>query len=104
MQTSPILKINGKRYKIQRVKMGAYRQVMMLVDDMDNLTPEELKEDILEVIRTCFDLTREEAEQVDTADLFPLFGKLASYVQNAFTQRAKQIPNAESPDATPGQN
>jgi hypothetical protein len=101
---SPILKINGKRYKIQRVKMGAYRQVMMLVDDMDNLTPEELKDDILEVVRVCFDLTKEEAEQVDTADLFPLFGKLASYVQMAFTQKAKQLPNAASPDATPGQS
>ena len=104
MQASPILKINGKRYKIQRVKMGAYRQVMMLVDDMDNLTPEELKEDILDVIRICFDLTREEAEQVDTADLFPLFGKLASHVQNAFTAKAQQIPNADSPDATPGRS
>ena len=104
MQASPILKINGKRYKIQRVKMGAYRQVMMLVDDMDNLTPEELKEDILDVIRICFDLTRDEADQIEAADLFPLFGQLASYVQGAFTSKAQQIPNADSPDATPGQS
>ena len=84
--------------------MGAYRQVMMLVDDMDNLTPEELKEDILDVIRICFDLTRDEADQIEAADLFPLFGQLASYVQGAFTSKAQQIPNADSPDATPGQS
>lgn len=104
MQASPILRINGKRYKIQRVKMGAYRQIMMLVDDMENLTQDELKEDILEALRVGFELTKEEAEQIDTADLFPMFGKLASYVQRAFTARAAQIPNAPSPAATPGQS
>ena len=104
MDTSPILRINGKRYKIHRVKMGAYRQIMLLVDDLENLSQEELKDDILEAIKTCFELTKEEAEQVSAADIFPLFGKLASYVQSAFTAKAAQIPNGQSPDATPGQS
>ena len=104
MQASPILKINGKRYKMPSVKMGAYRQIMLLIDDMDNLTPDEAKEDVAAAIKVCFELTKDEADQIEAADLFPLFGQLASYVQGAFTSKAQQIPNADSPDATPGQS
>ena len=101
MENKPILRVNGLRYKAKRLKMGAYRQIIRLVDDIENMDAEDVKEDMLEAIRLTFELTSEQADSVDVADIVPTFWGIVNWTRTVF---AEKLPNAESPAAEPGEN
>ena len=99
MEKTPILRIKGLRYKAKRLKMGAYRQIIMLIEDMGTMDQEDAKEDMLEAIRLTFDLTPEQADSIDAADVMPMFKEIAKWAQGVFTSK---LPNGESPEAALG--
>lgn len=102
MEKKPVLRINGLRYKAKRLKMGAYRQIVRLVDDMEteSMDAEDVKEDMLEAIRLTFELTPEQADSVDVADIVPTFWAIVDWTRTVFTSK---LPNAASLVATPGE-
>ena len=102
MEKSPVLRINGNRVKAKKLKVGAYRQIMLLLEDVGQLDPEDLKEDMVAAIRIAFDLTCEEADQMEAADVIPTFRALATWAQGIFTAKVRDLPNGQSPAATPG--
>ena len=51
MEKTPVLRLSGKRVKAKKLKVGAYRQIMLLLEDVEALDPEELKEDMVAAIR-----------------------------------------------------
>lgn len=104
MKGNPTIRINGKRYIATKMKAGAYRQIMQLIEIMDGIEQEELHEDMLEAIRLAFDLTPEQADQIDVADIIPTFARLSVWAKQAFMLKAALIPNAEGPATTLGQN
>lgn len=104
MGKTPVLKIDGVRYTARRLKFGAYKQILLLTDALDELNELELQEDIVEALRLTFDLTREQADRIDVEDLVPVFRAVAVWARGRFTAKVQQIPNAESPDATQGQD
>lgn len=104
MGKNPIIRINGTRYKAKRLKMGAYRQIIMLIDDIEEMDAEDFKDDMLETLRLTFGLTQEQADDINAADVMPTFRAVAAWAQGIFTAKIAQLPNAQSPDVTPGQN
>lgn len=82
--------------------MGAYRQIVMLIDDIGEMSPEDLKDDMLEAIRLTFGLTPELADEIDAADIIPTFRAITPWAQMIFTSKVKNLPNAESPEAATG--
>ena len=101
---TPIIKINGIRYKAKRPKMGAYRQIIWLVDDIGNLSADDFKDEALQIIRMVFKLTEQQADDIDVADVIPTFKALVSWAQAAFSGGVAQFPNEESLQATPGED
>ena len=104
MKGNPTIRINGKRYIATKMKAGAYRQIMQLVEIMQDIEQDEMHEDMLEAIRLTFDLTQEQADQVNVADIIPTFAHLSVWAKRAFLLKAALIPNEEGPEATTGQN
>lgn len=104
MENAPVIKINGLRYKANKLSMGAYRQLVLLMEDMKNLTENEFKEDAVTVIRETFHLTAEQADMIDAADVIPVFGKISQWAISIFTSKVEQLPKQESPQAIPGQS
>ena len=102
MEKSPTIRINGTRCRAKSLKMGAYRQIVLLIDHIEELDPEELKEDMVEAIRIAFDLTAEQADQMSAADVIPTFRALAVWAQGIFTAKVRELPNVPSPEAAPG--
>ena len=102
MEKSPVLRINGNRVKAKKLKVGAYRQIMLLLEDMAEMDPEDLKEDMVAAIRIAFDLTSEQADQMEAADVIPTFRALATWAQGIFTAKVRNLPNGESPASQPG--
>lgn len=102
MEKSPTIRIHGTRFRAKSLKMGAYRQIVLLIDHIDELDPEELKEDMVEVIRIAFDLSAEQADQMSAADVIPTFRTLAVWAQGIFTAKAQQLPNVQGPEPAPG--
>ena len=103
MEIGPVLKIDGKRYKARRLKFGAYREIMLIMEEVNAMDEEEFKEAMVDAIKISFGLSKEEADNIDTADLVPTFQKLAVWVQLAFTSKVKKLPNEMSP-AEPSEN
>lgn len=101
---NPAIKIGTARYRAGKLKMGAYRQIMMLVDAIDGIAQDELEEEMLECVRLVFGLTKEQADQIAVADILPLFRTVTQWAQLEFTAGVDSIPNGEGPDATAGQN
>jgi len=104
MENRPVLKINGKRYKADRLTTGAYRQIIWLIDDIGQMEQAEFRDDMVFAIQTTFGLTNEQAELIPIDDVIPLFWQIASWAQGIFTKKAHELPNAESPETTPGQS
>ena len=85
MEKTPVLRLSGKRVKAKKLKVGAYRQIMLLLEDVEALDPEELKEDMVAAIRIAFDLSETEADQMEAADVIPIFRQLAGWAHGIFT-------------------
>ena len=102
MEKSPKIRINGTRYKAKTLKMGAYRQIVLLIDTIGEMDPEELKEDMVEVLRVTFGLTSAQADEIDAADVIPTFRTVTAWAQGIFTAKVRNLPNAPSPEPAPG--
>lgn len=104
MDNRPVLKINGKRYKANKLTVGAYRQIIWLIDDIGDLNPDEFRDDMVTTIQTTFGLTAAEAELIPIDDVVPMFWKLAAWAQGMFVAKRGELPNVIGPEATTGQN
>lgn len=102
MEKTPVLRINGTRYKAKTLSMGAYRQIVLLIDDVGEMEQEDLKDDMLEAIRLTFGLTPAQADEIDAADVIPTFRAITQWAQMVFTSKVQKLPNAESPEAAAG--
>lgn len=104
MENRPVLKINGRRYKADRLTTGAYRQIIWLIDDIGAMDQEEFRDDMVTAIQVTFGLTKEQAELIPIDDVIPLFWKIATWAQGIFVKKAHDLPNAEGLETTPGQS
>ena len=102
MEKTPVLRINGTRYRAKTLSMGAYRQIVMLIDDVQDLEQEDLKDDMQEAIRLTFGLTQEQADAINAADIIPTFREITRWAQGIFTSKVNQLPNVESLETAPG--
>jgi len=102
MEKTPVLRLSGKRVKAKKLKVGAYRQIMLLLEDVEALDPEELKEDMVAAIQIAFDLSETEVDQMEAADVIPTFRQLAGWAHGIFTAKLQTLPNGERPAASPG--
>lgn len=103
MENRPVVKIAGKRYIAKNLTAGAYRQVILLMEEAEKLSAEDFKEDALYVIKEAFGLTEELMEKINVADVFPLIGEINQWAMHAYMEKVAQLPNAKGPEATPGQ-
>lgn len=101
MENRPVLKINRKRYKANKLTVGAYRQIIWLIDDIGDLPPDEFRDDMVSAIQSTFNLSNADADLIAVDDVIPLFWQLAAWAQGMF---AAKLPNESGPIATPGQN
>lgn len=103
---SPILKIDGKRYTMGRLKAGTYRQIVLLGEDWANYSEEELIEDSRGIVRDAFGLTQEQADRIEMEAVMPTYRKIKALAEDLFVDRSKQIPNEDGPETTelPGQS
>lgn len=104
MENRPVIKIAGKRYTAKHLTMGAYRQLVLLMQDVQALTEDEFKDDACLVIQETFGLTPEQADQIEVADVLPLFRAITQWATGIFTSKVEQLPNVQGPEETPGQN
>ena len=104
MDKTPILRINGKRYRANKLTVGAYRQIIWLIDDIGELPQDEFREDMVSTIQVTFGLTREEADLIPIDDVLPLFWRLAAWAQGIFAAKRDELPNENGLMAIPGQN
>lgn len=100
---NPILRINGVRYAMGKLKAGTYRQVMLFGEDYRNFTDAELVEDALEIIKLAFGLTHELALQIDVEKIIPTFLQIQELAQRVFIEKAAEVPNEQGPADYPGQ-
>jgi len=103
VESRPVIKISGKRYTAKYLTMGAYRQLVLLMEDVKNLDELEFQDDAVEIIKEAFSLTQEQADKINAADVVPVFRLISRWATTVFTEKVKQLPNAQSPEATPGQ-
>ncbi len=106
MDSKSILRIDGVRYTMNRLKAGTYRQVLLLGEDYKNHSDEDFVEDMIEIIRVAFGLTKEQAAQIDMDTVVPTFRAIQQRVRTTFIERAAEVPNEEGPEETelPGQS
>ena len=98
MGKTPVIKINGIRYKPGKLTFGAYRQIMLLADEIGDMSQEECEEDMLSVLRVTFGLTREQADQIDARDVLVKYREVSRWAIGAFTEKARALPNGDGPD------
>lgn len=103
---SPILKINGKRHTMGRIKAGTFRQIVLLGEDWPNYPEEELIEDCRYIVRDAFGLSKKQADQIAMQDVMPIYRRIKALAENVFVERAAEVPNAQSPEEIilPGEN
>lgn len=104
MEKTPVIRIGEERHKAKRLTVGAYRQIILLIDEIDTIDQEELKDGMIESIRIAFGLTPAQADQIDAADIIPTFRVITQWAQKVFTEKLATVPNVEGLEATPGQN
>lgn len=103
---SPILKIDGKRYTMGRLKAGTYRQIVLLGEDWPNYSEDELIEDCRAIVRDAFELTQEQSDQIEMEQVMPIYRKIKELAENVFVVRSAELPNGAGPaeNNEPGQN
>ena len=98
-----ILKIDGVRHTMGQLKAGTYRQAILFGEDYKNCSDVELVEDALEIVRVAFDLTKEQAAQIDVDKIIPTFLQIQELAQRVFIEKAAEVPNEQGPADYPGQ-
>ena len=98
MDKQPVLKIEGRRYTMGRIKAGTYRQVVLLSEDWLHYTEEELLEDARIIVRDAFGLTQQQADQIEMQQVMPTYRKIKAMAEELFVARAAEIPNASGPE------
>jgi len=98
MDKQPVLKIEGKRYEMGRIKAGTYRQVVLMSEDWLHYTEEELLEDARVIVRDAFGLSQELADKIEMAQVMPTYRKIKAMAEDIFVTKAAQIPNAAGPE------
>jgi len=90
-----VLRIDGTRHALGKIKAGTYRQVLLLGEDYKNYSDQDLVDDMQEIIRVAFDLTKEQASRIDTDRIIPTFRKIQKLAMEVFIEKAAEVPNAE---------
>ena len=96
----PIIRINGVRYTMDRLKAGTYRQVLLLGEDYKNYSDQDLIDDMQEIVRVAFGLSKEQINEIDIEQIIPTFRKIQKITQDVFVAKAAEIPNEEGPEAS----
>ena len=100
MESRLILRIDGTRHTMGRLKAGTYRQIILLGEDYKKYAEQDIIDDMVEIIKEAFGLTKEQAEKIDAETILPTFTEIQKIAQRVFTVRAAEIPNADGPEGT----